>query len=70
MAGFRMMRLVALSFGLILAVASAGYSQVSSAPPTAAGQVAAPSGAVNKVYSLAELGDDPSLCKWIADTIP
>ena len=23
-----------------------------------------------KVYSLAELGDDPKLCKWIAETIP
>ncbi len=23
-----------------------------------------------KVYSLADLGDDPSLCKWVAETIP
>ena len=23
-----------------------------------------------KVYSLSELGDDPNLCKWIAETIP
>jgi hypothetical protein len=28
------------------------------------------SGSTCKVYSLAELGDDPKLCKWIADTIP
>jgi hypothetical protein len=27
-------------------------------------------GATCKVYSLCELGDDPKLCKWIADTIP
>lgn len=26
--------------------------------------------AINKVYSLADLGDDPNLCKWIAETIP
>jgi hypothetical protein len=26
--------------------------------------------AVSKVYSLADLGDDPNLCKWIAETIP
>jgi hypothetical protein len=25
---------------------------------------------ITKVYSLSELGDDPNLCKWIADTIP
>src|SRR5437016_3804139 len=23
-----------------------------------------------KVYSLSDLGDDPKLCKWIAETIP
>jgi len=26
--------------------------------------------AINKVYSLADLGDDPNLCKWIAESIP
>lgn len=25
---------------------------------------------VTKVYSLSDLGDDPNLCKWIAETIP
>jgi hypothetical protein len=31
---------------------------------------ATPKTASCKVYSLAELGDDPKLCKWIAETIP
>ena len=28
------------------------------------------SNSICKVYALAELGDDPKLCKWLADTIP
>ena len=36
----------------------------------ASGSSAAPNGPTCKIYSLAELGDDPKLAKWVADTIP
>jgi hypothetical protein len=53
--------------------AQTGRSQVSSLPspvnqPQPAASTAA--GTTCKIYSLADLGDDPNLGNWIADTIP
>ncbi len=63
-----------LSVALLFALASNGWAQAVTAP-TAGGAIpstkpAESKAACCKVYSLADLGEDPNLCKWIADTIP
>jgi hypothetical protein len=69
-------------FGLILLLALAsvqtGRTQTGPFPsaqnynfgPTTSAKPTCAECAVNKVYSLADLGEDPNLCKWIAETIP
>jgi hypothetical protein len=59
MAGFR----CSLILVSILVFGQFGKTQTGTTPTRV-------SNAVNKVYSLADLGDDPNLCKWIAETIP
>lgn len=74
MAGYRFWLQGGLSIVLILTLAQAGWSQLISGPAvfpatpvTKPNETKAP---FCKVYSLADMGDDPNLCKWIADTIP
>jgi hypothetical protein len=72
MAGYRF----SLALLAVLMFVHAGWSQVTSPPVRHTGSVSSSTkmppahGAINKVYSLADLGDDPNLCKWIAETIP
>jgi hypothetical protein len=70
MAGYRS----ALSVCLLLALSSLAWSQpATSAPSVTSAQACKPAEAstpVTKVYALSDLGDDPHLGKWIAETIP
>ena len=64
MAGYRIL----LSLILAASCTSPAWTQFtrpgSSFPPNSSAD------AVTKVYPLNDLGDDPNLCKWIAETIP
>lgn len=71
MAGYRFWLQCSLSMVVALAVVQIGRSQWTpyyDSPDTAS--IDAKKSNSCKVYSLAELGDDPKLCKWIAETIP
>jgi hypothetical protein len=58
-----------LGLSLVLLAAPRAHSQ--NPPVRSANTAEAPTpGLVCKVHALAELADDPNLCKWIADTIP
>ena len=66
MAGYRFWLQCSLSVVLALASARIGWSQV----PEIVEDSVETKAVTCKVYSLADLGDDPKLCKWIAETIP
>jgi hypothetical protein len=75
MAGYRFSLQCSLSLVVALICGQVGRSQTVTVLPS--GVVLAafqPAGAASnptcKVYSLADLGDDPKLCKWVAETIP
>jgi hypothetical protein len=76
MAGYRFWLQSSLSVVLALTIVQAGRSQTnvqSSVFENGVLQVSKPvgtTGSICKVYSLRDLGDDPNLCKWIAETIP
>lgn len=79
MAGYRFLLQCSLAVALSLSLLGAGSAQFRPIPQgtTAGGGIVevTTSGIEKaqptcKVYSLAEMGDDPKLCKWIADTIP
>jgi hypothetical protein len=67
MAGYRNV-LMSVVIGLALVQAAAAQTALHfSGVLSATSKGCSP---VCKVYSLADLGNDPKLCKWIADTIP
>ena len=80
MAGYRFWLQSSLSVVVALAVASIGQSQYDHPLPpanpfstvrvTQTSKPAATQAHTCKIYSLSDLGDDPKLCKWVADTIP
>ncbi|MSQ96733.1 MAG: hypothetical protein EXR98_19565 [Gemmataceae bacterium] len=81
MARHRLWLTCSATVSLMLAVVQLGLAQTDVPPVIFTGplshpnylQISKPSetkAACCKVYSLADLGDDPNLCKWIADTIP
>jgi hypothetical protein len=75
MAGYRFWLPSSLSVVLALTIVHAGRSQTI-VPPAVfengalLGETVSPNGSTCKVYSLRDLGDDPNLCQWIAETIP
>jgi hypothetical protein len=76
MAGYRFWLQSSLSVVLALATVQAGWSQTI-VPPAVfengvlqVSETVSPNCSTCKVYSLRDLGDDPNLCKWIAETIP
>jgi hypothetical protein len=62
MDGLRFFRVSIAAAVVALACVPTISAQPSSEKPAA--------GKTCKIYSLAEMGNDPELCKWIADTIP
>jgi hypothetical protein len=73
MTRFRFWSQSSMSVVLALAFVHAATAQFNWADPplpSASSKPVLATGATCKVYSLGELGDDPKLCKWIADTIP
>ncbi|MBI3822901.1 MAG: hypothetical protein HY289_09535 [Planctomycetes bacterium] len=78
MAGYRFWLQCSLSFVAALTIVQPGWSQPDGPPKkleqfvypvTQPGSTSA-SMATCKVYALADLGDDPKLCAWVAETIP
>jgi hypothetical protein len=76
MAGYRFWLQSSLSVVLALATVQAGWSQTI-VPPAVfengvlqVSETVSPNCSTCKVHSLRDLGDDPNLCKWIAETIP
>lgn len=79
MAGYRFWLQSSLSVVIALAAASVGQSQTPEPLPanpfsavrmTQINKPAAAQTHTCKIYSLSDLGDDPKLCKWVAETIP
>lgn len=79
MAGYRFWLQSSLSVVIALVVASIGQSQTAESLPvnpfgtsrvTQTNTAAIAEVHTCKVYSLSDLGDDPKLCKWIAETVP
>jgi hypothetical protein len=76
MAGYRFWLQSSLSLVLAVTIGQVGRSQFD-VPPVAftvplcqAIKPTATHVSTCKVYSLADLGDDPNLCKWLAETLP
>jgi hypothetical protein len=76
MAGYRFWLQSSLSVVLALTIVHAGRSQTN-VPPAVfengvlqVSETVSLNGSTCKVYSLRDLGDDPNLCQWIAETIP
>jgi len=68
MAGYRFWLQCSIAVLSALIVVQSGRTQILEVdPPAVRSAAASPS---CKVYSLADLGDDPKLCKWVAETIP
>lgn len=62
-----------VSIGLMLAAAQSSWAEnqrTRNSSRTQPNQSSREAGCTTKVYSLADLGDDPTLCNWIAQTIP
>jgi hypothetical protein len=70
MAGFRSWGLALLTLGLLVQQGRSGDPEAFSTPPNPYGSQTAAEEHVCVIYSLAEFGDDASLGKWIAETIP
>jgi hypothetical protein len=77
MAGYRFWLQNSLSVVVALMLVQLGQAQTG-LPPTGGafgslshlGTSTQSIGSTCKVYSLADLGDDPNLCKWLAETLP
>lgn len=71
MARSRFWCLSVLSLAAAVAIADTGHSQqnVTYPPASPKASPADVAGASSKIYSLADLGDDPKLGNWVADTI-
>jgi hypothetical protein len=75
MAGYRFWLQVSLTVVLVLATAQVGRAQIEVPSVFFSGPLytnipTCMAGPTCKIYSLSDLGDDPKLCKWVADTIP
>ena len=76
MAGYRFWLQSSLSVLLGLTIVQAGRSQVEvppiifTGPLSQTSQYVSLAGPTCKVYALSDLGNDPNLCQWIAETIP
>jgi hypothetical protein len=72
MARSRLWLVILLFLVLACAIAQYAWSQFSqpNTPEPNPSQTTPPAGAICKVYSLADFTGDPTLGKWIADTIP
>jgi hypothetical protein len=69
MAGYRIW--LRCSIVVVVALVSARVSVGQEAEDVAPKKLLPATAALScKVYSLADLGDDPKLCKWVAETIP
>jgi hypothetical protein len=75
MSGYRFWLQCVLSLVVAFTIVQSGQSQevppvVFTGPLNNLSQDIGTAGSSCKVYSLCDLGDDPNLCKWIAETIP
>ena len=73
MAGYRFCLSLILGLTLVHAAQSQNYPyplENVAQTPSKSTKPADASTPMTKVYSLSDLGDDPNLCKWIAETIP